>query len=91
MAKLEIAEFDTILAWGLLGAPSLVHVGIEIAAISAKSVAFSKSYAQFTPRADCRIQFGLDPAATANSEFFPANTQVTRVVNVGHKMAVILA
>lgn len=91
MAKLEIAEFGNVNAWGLLGVPAHVQPGIEIASASAPSTAFLQPIVQFTPRADCRIQFGLDPVATAASEFFAAGIPATRMLTVGEKLAVIQA
>lgn len=91
MAKLEIAEFDVVHAWGLLSVPQVVQPGIEIGVASAQSAAFLHPIVQFTPRADCRIEFGVDPTATAASEFFAANIPVTRLLTVGHKLAEINA
>ncbi len=102
MAKLEIAEFDMVHAWGLLGVPSNVQTGIEIAGASAQSAAFSKPnietgqsepicVVEIKPRADCRIEFGVDPTATPASDFFFANVPITRLLTYGHKLAVIAA
>ena len=91
MAKLEIAEFDTVHPWGLLGEPRVVQPGIDIGVASVQSAAFNYPIIQFTPRADCRIQFGDDPTATPASEFFAANIPVTRLLAVGDKLAEIAA
>lgn len=91
MAKLEIAEFDMVHAWGLLGVPTEIQPGIEIAGASAQSAQFSQPIIEIKPRADCRIEFGENPIATATSDFFFANIPVTRLLTVGHKLAVIAA
>lgn len=91
MANIEISEFEKIEAWGLLGAPFLDQPSLPIAAISAQSPLFTCRYIRFTPRGDCRAKLGLNPVATANSEFFTGGQDYVRVVNPGERMAWIIA
>lgn len=93
MATLFITEYSEVPAIRGVPMPVAVEPAVANQAVSfttsAASSAFNAAtrYVRVIADADCHLEFGSAPTATATDQFLPANQEAWRIVTPGLKVA----